>query len=83
MTKDLILERLLHLDPNMKEKENILKANHLFFKLLVENFHKHSKYLENVNRQMDTSGVTANNISKIIFGTFMKQPQSWRSVSNL
>lgn len=82
VTKDLILDRLRQLDPNMKDKENILKANHFFFKLLVENFQRHSKYLESVNRQTDSNGITANNINKIIFGTFMKQSASWRNVSN-
>lgn len=80
--KTLVLDRLNHLDPLTEDKEKVLKANHLFFKLLVGNFQKHSKYLESVNRQTGLSAVTADNIDKIIFGTFMKQPSNWRNVSH-
>lgn len=76
----LVQERLDTLDPMTDEKAKVLKANHLFFKLLVNNFQRHSKYLENVNRSTGLTAVTAENIDKIIFGTFMRQPQNWRNV---
>lgn len=69
------------LDADFDNKEKVLKANHFFFKLLVEHFPRHSKYLENANRTTGSSAINADNINKIIFGTFMKQSINWRNVS--
>lgn len=80
-TKELILERLNHLDPNFTDKEKILRANHIFFKTLQQNFNKHVKLLESVNRSTGNNAINSENINKIIFGTFMKQPEAWRNVS--
>lgn len=80
-TKELIMERLKHLDSNFEDKEKVLTANHIFFKLLVSNFGRHAKCLESVNRSKGINAVNAENINKIIFGTFMKQPQAWKNVS--
>lgn len=79
--KELITERLHHLEPDLEEKEKVLKAYHFFFKLLASNISRHSKYLENVNRQNSVSAITPSNINKIIFGTFMKQPITWKNVN--
>lgn len=76
----MILERLNQLDPDMKSKEEVLKANHLFFKLLVAEFERHSDLVENVNRSTGCETINADTINKINFGTFMKQPQNWRDV---
>lgn len=75
------MERLRHFDFEIEDKQRSLEANHAFFKLLVANFPKHAKHVENVNRLTGSSAITSNNINKIIFGTFMKQPLSWRNVS--
>jgi hypothetical protein len=50
---------------------------------LIENFHKHQKYLESLNRSNNVSAINANNFKKTIFGTFMKMPEQWRNVSGL
>lgn len=76
--KSLVFDRMNHLDSITEDKEKVLKANHVFFKLLVSQFQKHSKFLENVNRSTGLNAVTSNNINTIIFGTFMKQPDNWR-----
>lgn len=77
----MIAERLKFLDPAFHEKETKLKANYLFFKSLVTNFHKHSKYMESVNKSTRSTVINSSNIDKIIFGTFMKQSDKWRNVS--
>lgn len=79
--RELLKERLHDLDPDLANKEKLLKSNHLFFKLLGLNILKHSKYLENTNRKNGVSAITPMNIKRIVFGTFMKQPLAWRNVS--
>jgi hypothetical protein len=70
-------------DPSFEDSETILRSNHLFFVTLIENFHKHQKYLESLNRSNNVSAINANNFKKTIFGTFMKMPEQWRNVSGL
>lgn len=79
--KASVVERLKHLDPEYEQNEKILKVNHLFFRLLMENFDRHSKLVESANRVSGCTQITSENAVKVIFGTFMKQPASWRNVS--
>lgn len=67
---------------NYDESELLLRAYHHCFKLLVDNIHKHGKYLENVNRMNNNFVITPSNIqdSNVIFGIYMKQPIKWRNV---
>jgi hypothetical protein len=77
--RSLIYEHLKKLNENFDEVD--LEANHCCYKLLQANIHKHSKYLESVNRNHNNSVVTVNGVYKVSFGVYMKQPAPWRNVS--
>ena len=79
--KPLIYDRLHHLEPEFEQKADVLNANYQLFKLLAQNIALHAKYLDNLNRKYTIGVIHPGNIHKIIFGTFMKQPQNWRNVS--
>lgn len=78
--KSLINERLHNLKPEMDDKADILLGSHTLFQILKKNIQLHERSLENLNRKYDVSSITPNNIQKIFFGTFMKQPVLWRNV---